>query len=140
MSKKNIGIGIGFLMGLGLGLIQMQTIGVTAAIAIPSFLVGIVNSSVALVLWDVFIVHFLGTGVPTILAAYLAVKFIPYGKYWPILGLILGAASITLFIPALLNNHFQTLFSPYVTHHLYEIVLLVCSLLVAYVLHKRKSA
>lgn len=127
MQKKIIAIGIGILLGIALALLQVQTIGFTAAIATPHWFSSLVlnsdyGSSLA-IMWELTIVQFIGTGIPTLLVTFILLKFIPFGQYWKALGLVVGAiGGLFTIYPA--PSYF---FSPVITHHLYEIMVILCA-------------
>lgn len=139
MNEKIAGIAIGLITGALLALIQIQTIGITAAIALPvwfnNLLLNSNHKSSLLILWEIIVVQFIGSGIPTLIITFLTLKFLLFGKYWKLSGLIAGAIA-TLFIiyPAP-----GVLLSPVITHHLYEITLVLCALSIAHFVDRRQN-
>lgn len=139
MKQKMIGISIGIVLGVALALLQVQTIGFTAAIATPHWFSDLVLDSdygtSLVIMWELIIVQFIGAGIPTLLIAFILLKFIPFGQYWKALGLIVGAiGGIFILYPA------PYFFSPLITHHLYEIMVILCASTMTFLFYKNNSS
>lgn len=138
MNEKITGITIGLAIGALLALIQIKTIGITAAIALPEWFNNLLNSnskSSLMMLWKIIVVQFVGAGIPALILTFATLKLIPFGKYWKVPGIIIGALA-TLFIFYVSPNRL----SLQIAHHLYEVMLILCVLSMAYFVYRKQNA
>jgi len=120
----------GALVGLVLSIICVQTIGYTAAIAMPSSIANLITGSaigtIIAYLWEILIVQFIGAGIVALALTYAAIKFLPGEKRWKLFGIAVGALSLVYVSSA------ELLRSISLGNHLYGLVVLSCIFSIAF--------